>query len=57
MSYNTSHNYFIKRNIPNCLVRVTHDAMKHHDQKQVEEERVSLVYTSIFLFIIKGSQD
>jgi hypothetical protein len=26
-------------------------------KKQVEEERVYLAYTSILLFIIKGSQD
>jgi hypothetical protein len=31
--------------------------LKHHDQKQVEEERVYLAYTSTSLSIIKGSQD
>ena len=36
------------------LVRVT---MKHHNQKQVGEERVYLAYTSILLFSPEGSQD
>ena len=31
--------------------------MKHHDQKQIGEEKVYLAYTSTSLFIIKGSQD
>jgi hypothetical protein len=31
--------------------------MKHHDQKQVGEERVYPAYGSRSLFIIKGSQD
>ena len=31
--------------------------MKHHDQKQVGEERAYLAYTSISLFIIEGGQD
>jgi hypothetical protein len=39
------------------LVRVSIAAMKHHDQKQVREERVYLAYIFIALFIIKGSQD
>jgi hypothetical protein len=30
---------------------------KHHDKKQVGEERVCLAYTSILLFIIEGSWD
>ena len=30
--------------------------MKHHDQKQVGEERVYSVYTSTAQFIIEGSQ-
>ena len=40
------------------LVRVSAAARKHHDQKkQVGEERVYSSYTSILLFINKGSQD
>lgn len=31
--------------------------MKHHDQKQLREERVCLVHTSTLLFIIKGSEN
>jgi hypothetical protein len=31
--------------------------MKHHAQKQVEEERLYLAYTFISLLIIKGGQD
>jgi hypothetical protein len=31
--------------------------VKHHDLKQVGEERVYLAYTSVLLFIIEGSQD
>jgi hypothetical protein len=31
--------------------------MKHHDQKQVGEERVYLAYTATLLFITKGIQD
>jgi len=30
--------------------------MKYHDQKQLGEERVDLVYSSLSLFIIKGNQ-
>jgi hypothetical protein len=30
--------------------------MKHHDQKQVKEERVYLTYSSTSLLIIEGSQ-
>jgi hypothetical protein len=30
--------------------------MKHHDQKQVKEERVYLAYTPTSLFIMEGSQ-
>ena len=33
------------------------DGMKHHDQKQVGEERVYLAYASTLEFITKGSQD
>jgi hypothetical protein len=32
-------------------------ATKHHNQKQVGEERVYSAYTSTLLFIIEGSQD
>jgi hypothetical protein len=39
------------------LVRVTIAVMKHHDQKQIGEERVYVAYASISLFITKGSQD
>jgi hypothetical protein len=39
------------------LVRVTSAMMKHHYQKQAEEERVYLAYTSISLFITEESQD
>jgi hypothetical protein len=39
------------------LVRVSIAVMKHHDPKQVGEERAYLAYTSTSLFIIKGSQD
>lgn len=35
------------------LVKVTVAVMKHHDQKQVGEDRVHLAYTSI----TEGSQD
>ena len=31
--------------------------MKHHDQKQVGEERVYLAYASTLEFITEGSQD
>jgi hypothetical protein len=31
--------------------------MKHHNQKSIWEDRVSLAYTFISLFIIVGSQD
>jgi hypothetical protein len=31
--------------------------MKHHDHKQVGEERVYLAYTFTALFITEGSQD
>jgi hypothetical protein len=37
-------------------VRVTVVVMKHHDQKQLREERVYLAYTSTALFIIAESQ-
>lgn len=37
------------------LVRVTTTVMKHHTQKQDEEDRVCLPYTSTSLFIIKGN--
>lgn len=30
--------------------------MKHHNQKQTEEERVNFVYTSTSLYVIEGSQ-
>jgi hypothetical protein len=39
------------------LVRVALAMMKHHDQKQVEEESVCLACTSTSLLIIGGSQD
>jgi hypothetical protein len=42
---------------PAALVGVSIAVMKHHDQKQAGEKRVHLAYTSILLFIIKGSQD
>lgn len=31
--------------------------IKHHDQKQIREERVYLAYIFMLLFIIKGIQD
>ena len=39
------------------LVRVSIAVMKHHDPKQVGEERAYLAYTSTSLFIIERSQD
>jgi len=39
------------------LLWVTITVMKHHDQKQIGEERVCLVYTSILPSITEGSQD
>jgi hypothetical protein len=39
------------------LVRVTIAVMKHHDQKQLGEERVNSAHSSTSLFIIKGNQD
>ena len=35
----------------------TISVMKHHDQKQLGEERVYLTYSSTSLFIIERSQD
>jgi hypothetical protein len=35
------------------LVKVTMAAMKHHDQKQVGEQRVYSVYTSTSLLIVE----
>jgi hypothetical protein len=43
--------------VPFVLVRVTIAMMKHHDQKQLGEEKVYLAYTSTLLSIIEGSQD
>ena len=40
-----------------ALVRVTVAERKLHEQKQGEKKRVYLTYTSILLFITKGSQD
>jgi hypothetical protein len=31
--------------------------MKHHNQKQIGEQRVYLVYTSVLQSIIEGGQD
>jgi hypothetical protein len=39
------------------LIRVASAMIKHHDQKQLGEERVYLAYTSTALFIMEGSQD
>ena len=36
-----------------ALVRITIAVMKHHNQRQLGEERVYLAYTSISLFILK----
>jgi hypothetical protein len=38
------------------VVRVTIAVMKHHEQKQVGEERVCSAYTFTSQFISKGSQ-
>ena len=35
------------------LVRVTFAVMKHHSQSQPGEEKISLAYTSVSLFIFK----
>jgi hypothetical protein len=37
-------------------VRVTIAVIKHHEQKQVEEERVYATHSSIQQFIIKSSE-
>ena len=39
------------------VITVTIAPIEHHDQKQVEEERVYLAYTYTSLFIIEGGQD
>ena len=39
------------------LVRVSIAVMKQHDQKQVGEERVYLVYVFMALSVMEGSQD
>ena len=39
------------------LLVVTTAVMKHHDQKQLREERIYLAYSSTSLFITEGSQD
>jgi hypothetical protein len=38
------------------LVRITIAVKKHHGQKQHEEERVYIAYTSTSLLIIEGNQ-
>ena len=40
-----------------ALFRVITTVIKHHDHKQLGEERVYLAYASIALFTTKGSQD
>ena len=39
------------------FVRVTVAVMKHHDQKQLGEEKACLAYASMLLLIIEGNQD
>jgi hypothetical protein len=47
--------YSCSRDLDTILVKVTLAVMmNHHDQKQLEEERVYLSYTATSLFIIKG---
>jgi hypothetical protein len=46
----------IKSTPPN-LVRITIAVMKRHNQKQLGKSRDCLAYTSMLLFIIKGSRN
>ena len=54
--YWTVLSHYNKMHEMGVLVRVSNTVMKHHDQKQLREERVSLAYVSISQFNTEGSQ-